>query len=148
MKNILLLLEGLLRGPIILLEGLDRFAIFIEKRAPLLFTRSTQFFKEASLFRRLFSRLSALSIPYPLRTGLLRRPMLKSTVAMTVILIFSLYSYAFNLIEDTPPPVNSALLEPIELPGIPEDSIALLSSPPPPSTPSQAPSIASPTYID
>ena len=119
MKYFFLILERLLRAPIILLESLDHLAIFLEKRAP-------------SLFRGLFSRLSALPVPYPL-SRLLRRPMLKSTVALTAVLIFSLYSYAFNAPIDTSLAINASLTEqeftrqvPVD-PGVHEDRAALLS---------------------
>lgn len=119
MKYFFLIMERLLRGPGIILESLDHFAIFLKKRT-------------------LFSRLSALPVPYPPLAGLSRRPMLKSAVALIVLLIFSLYSYAFNTPIDTSMPINASLTEPkftrqvpVET-GVHEKRAALLSPAPTP----------------
>ena len=58
---------------------------------------------------------------------------------MTAVLIFSLYSYAFNVTRDAPLLINTTPEEPVELTGMPEDTVALLTA---------TPSTASPAYMD
>jgi peptidoglycan/xylan/chitin deacetylase (PgdA/CDA1 family) len=93
-KATLLLLEKALMLPLFIMELIDAFQGSLRKITPPLYLDLIQCLRRTSLLN-----------------NLTKKPMLKSAVAMSLILVFSIYSYALHSTLDPNSPVKPALLE-------------------------------------